>query len=134
MTREEIALANHKKGYNCSQSVACAFCDKVPMSEKDLFRVMEGFGLGGGDMQGTCGAVAGAAAVIGLINSTEDIENPNTKQSTYKIARELNAKFREMNGSTICKDLKGAETGKVLRTCDGCIADAAKLVAEVLGE
>lgn len=134
MTREEIALANHKKGYNCSQSVACAFCDKVKMSEKDLFRVMEGFGLGGGDMQGTCGAVAGAAAILGLINSTEDLENPNTKQSTYKMARELNAKFREMNGSTICKELKGAGTGKVLRTCDGCIADAAKLVEEALGE
>lgn len=134
MTREERALANHKKGYNCSQSVACSFCDKTGMSEKDLFRVMEGFGLGGGDMQGTCGAVAGAAAVLGLIGSTEDLNNPNTKQNTYKAVRELNAKFREMNGSTICKELKGVETGKVLRDCGGCIADAAKLLAEALGE
>lgn len=134
MTREERALANHKKGYNCSQSVACAFCDKTGMSEKELFRVMEGFGLGGGDMQGTCGAVAGAAAVLGLINSTENLENPNTKQNTYKIVRELNAKFREKNGSTICKELKGADTGKVLRDCGGCIADAANLLAEMLGE
>lgn len=134
MNRIEKALENHKKGFNCSQSVACAFCDKVEMSEKDLFRVMEGFGLGGGDMQGTCGAVAGAAAILGLINSTRNLETPNTKQSTYKMAKELNAKFREMNGSTICKELKGVETGKVLRSCDGCIEDAAKLVAEVLGE
>lgn len=134
MSREEKALANHKKGYNCSQSVACAFCDKTSMDEKELFRVMEGFGLGGGDMQGTCGAVAGAAAILGLINSTEDLENPNTKQSTYKMVKELNAKFREMNGSTICKELKGVGTGKVLRDCGGCIADAAKLVAEALGE
>ena len=134
MDRVEKALAYHKKGFNCSQSVACTFCDKVEMSEKDLFRVMEGFGFGGGDAQGTCGAVAGAAAILGLINSTQDLNTPTSKQGTYKMARELNAKFREMNGSTICKDIKGIETGKVLRSCDGCIEDAVKLVAEVLGE
>ena len=31
MNRIEKALENHKKGYNCSQSVACAFCDKIGM-------------------------------------------------------------------------------------------------------
>ena len=49
MNRVEKALENHKKGYNCSQAVACAFCDKTSFCEADLFRIMEGFGLGGGD-------------------------------------------------------------------------------------
>ena len=70
MSRIEKALENHKKGYNCSQSVACAFCDKVGIEEKVMFQMMEAFGLGGGDMCGTCGAVAGAAAIIGMVNST----------------------------------------------------------------
>ena len=74
MNRVEKALENHKKGYNCSQAVACAFCDKTSFCEADLFRIMEGFGLGGGDMQGTCGAVAGAAAIASLLTSTGNIQ------------------------------------------------------------
>lgn len=134
MNRIEKALENHKKGYNCSQSVACAFCDKAGMEEKDLFRVMEAFGLGGGDMAGTCGAVAGAQALIGLIHSSAKLEAPDSKQNSYKIAKELNAKFREMNQSTICGELKGAATGTPLRSCNGCIEDAARLVCELIGE
>ncbi len=134
MNRVEKALENHRKGYNCSQSVACAFCDKTGLSETDLFRVMEAFGLGGGDMQGTCGAVAGAEAIAGILSSTGNLDKPNSKQKTYQTSRELNARFREKNGSTICKDLKGVETGKALRSCDGCIEDAARLVCELLGE
>lgn len=134
MNRIEKALENHKKGYNCSQSVACAFCDKIGMDEKVMFQVMEAFGLGGGDTHGTCGAVAGAAAVVGMLNSTGNLDNPDSKQTSYRIAKELNEKFRNMNGSTICKEIKGIETGKVLRSCNGCIEDAAKLVCELIGE
>ena len=134
MNRVEKALENHKKGYNCSQAVACAFCDKTSFSEADLFRIMEGFGLGGGDMQGTCGAVAGAAAIASLLTSTGNIQAPDSKQKTYQTTKSLAGKFREKNGSTICKELKGAETGKVLRSCDGCIEDAARLVCDLIGE
>ena len=33
----------------------------------------------------------------------------------------------------LCKELKGVETGKVLRSCPGCIEDGVELVQEVLG-
>lgn len=134
MNRVEKALEYHKKGYNCSQSVACAFCDKTGLDEKTLFQVMEGFGFGGGDAQGTCGAVAGACAVLGLIISTGNLDAPDSKANTYKLAKELNEKFRAKNVSTICKDLKGIETKKVLRSCDGCIEDAAQILCQMLGE
>ncbi len=134
MNRIEKALENHRKGYNCSQSVACAFCDKAGMEEKDLFRAMEGFGLGGGDMEGTCGAVAGAQALIGLINSTARLDAPDSKQNTYMLAKNLNAEFRAKNGSTICRELKGVETKQPLRSCNGCIEDAVRLVCELIGE
>ena len=55
MNRIEKAKENHKNGYNCSQAVACAFCDEVGIDEKTMFALTEGFGLGLGDMQGTCG-------------------------------------------------------------------------------
>lgn len=85
-------------------------------------------------MQGTCGAVAGAAALVGLVNSTGNLDTPNSKQKVYQLMKQLNAAFRAKNGSTICKDLKGVETGKVLRSCDGCIEDATALVCQLFGE
>lgn len=134
MNRAEKALEYHKKGYNCSQAVACTFCDKMNMEEEAVFRMMEGFGFGVSDSYGTCGAVTGMAAVLGTILSTANLENPDSKQKTYAKVRDLVAKFREKNGSTICRDLKGMDTGKVLRSCDGCIEDAVNLLAEELGE
>lgn len=133
MNRIEKALENHKKGYNCSQSVACAFCDKVGMDEKTMFTIMEGFGLGMGDMQGTCGALSGAAAILSLKNSCRDTENPTTKAATYKIIRELKAKFKEKNSSEICGELKGTKNNGVpLRSCQGCIEDAVTLLEEMI--
>ena len=68
MTRKEIALLNHKKGYNCAQSVVCAFCDKLDIKEDDLFRLSEafGFGMGHGNV---CGAVTAMVMIAGLEKS-----------------------------------------------------------------
>lgn len=48
----------HRKGYNCAQAVACAYCDLAGLDETTMFRVTEGMGLGMGCMEGTCGAAA----------------------------------------------------------------------------
>ena len=72
--------------------------------------------------------------VMSMINSTGNLDAPDSKASTYKKVRELNAQFREKNGSTICRKIKGLDTGKVLRSCDGCIEDAVVLLTEILGE
>lgn len=122
----------HKKGYNCAQAVACAYCDLFGAEEKEVFRLMEGFGLGMGDMKCTCGAVSGAIALAGIKNSDAQLDAPKTKGATYKIAKQLTAAFREKNQSVICADLKGVETGEMLRSCPGCIEDACRIVEEYL--
>ena len=124
----------HKKGYNCAQAVACAYCDLFGAEEKEVFRLMEGFGLGMGDMKCTCGAVSGAIALAGIKNSDGSVESPKTKGSTYKIAKAMHARFREEAGSTICKELKGIDTGKVLMPCPACIDLAVELAEEMLSE
>lgn len=134
MNRIEKALENHKKGYNCSQAVACAFCDKMGLDEETVFKMMEGFGFGVGDSFGTCGAVSGMAAVMSMALSSGNLDSPDSKQKTYAKVRELNAKFRMKNNSTICRELKGIGTGEVLRSCDGCIEDAALILMEEFGE
>lgn len=131
--RVKRALENHKKGYNCSQSVACAYCDLVGVDEDEMFRMMEGFGLGMGCMSGTCGALSGAVALAGMRNSA-GCENPVSKKQTYALAAGLLNRFEEKNGSVVCGELKGVQTGHVLRTCDGCIEDAARLAAGLFEE
>ena len=128
MTRAEKATEYHQKGYNCAQAIVCAFCDKVGLDEETAFKVSEGLGLGVSDTYGTCGAV------MGMANSCGDLEAPVSKAATYQKVRELNDIFRKKNGSTICRELKGMDTGKVLRSCPGCIEDAANILSEKLGE
>lgn len=130
-SRKKIAIEKHDLGYNCAQSVALTYADLVDMAPEHLFKITEGFGLGGGNMQGTCGAISGAIALIGLLNSCGDLEHPSTKAQTYALGREIMERFKAQNGSILCHELKGAGTGKVLRSCPDCIMDACQLFEEL---
>lgn len=130
-SRKKIAIEKHDLGYNCAQSVALTYADLVDMAPEHLFKITEGFGLGGGNIQGTCGAISGAIALIGLLNSCGDLEHPSTKAQTYALGREILERFKAQNGSILCHELKGAGTGKVLRSCPDCIMDACQLFEEL---
>ncbi len=131
-TRVEDTIKRHNKGYNCAQAVACTYCDLVGVDEEIMFKMTEALGLGMGGMQGTCGAVTGACVLAGMKASTGNMEQPNSKMNSYQLAREITNRFQEQNGSLVCKELKGVDTGKVLRSCSDCIKDAAGLVEQVL--
>ena len=133
MTKKELAIALHDKGYNCCQAVVCAFKDELGIDEETLFKAGEGFGLGMGCMKGTCGAISGAVMAAGFKNSTANFDGPKSKADTYKLSKQIVEAFEDKNGATICGDLKGIETGTVLRSCPGCIEDAVDIVSEVLG-
>ena len=84
-------------------------------------------------MEGTCGALSGAIMLAGLKNSDGNIDAPATKADTYKLSKELLQKFVEKTGSSVCKELKGVETGKVLCSCPDCIKIGVEVAQEVLG-
>ena len=130
--RIQKALENHKKGMNCCQAVVCTFADALDADENIVFALGEGFGAGMGGMECTCGAVSGAVILAGLKNSSKNVENPTTKGKTYQLSKAIVKEFEIKNGSVICKELKGIGTGKVLRSCDGCISDAVELVEKIL--
>lgn len=131
MDRIEKALENHQKGYNCAQSVVCAYCDLFDVEEETAFRMSEGFGLGMGTME-TCGAVTAMAMLTGMKESDGALLAPGTKKVCYQKMKELSNAFQEKNGSLICREIKGVGTGTVLRSCDGCIEDAARIIEEHL--
>jgi len=130
-SRVQTAVEKHKQGYNCAQAVACTYCDLVGIDESTMFQMIEGFGAGMGGMQGPCGAISGVIALAGLKNSN-GYEDTTTKGSTYRLSKEIMREFQTMNRSVICKDLKGFESQEVLRSCPGCIEDAAKIAEKLL--
>ena len=120
----------HAKGYNCAQAVACTFCDKTVLSEEMIFRVTEGLGRGMGGRDATCGAISAACVLSGLKNSTAHLDSPDSKLVSYDVSDACITAFKEKNGSIVCRELTGEDTGTPLRSCDGCIEDAVVLVAE----
>ena len=131
-TRVEKTIERHNKGYNCAQAVACTYCDLVGMDEETMFKATEALGLGMGGMEGTCGALSAAAVLAGLKISTADLEKPNSKGTSYKAAKACIAAFKEKNSTIVCRELKGVDTGKVLRACPDCICDAVAIIEENL--
>lgn len=133
MDKKELAIQLHDMKYNCAQAVACAFAEEVGVDREILFKACEGLGFGMGCMEGTCGAVSGACVLAGFKNSDGNVEAPGTKMATYALSKQIVEKFAEKNHATRCRDLKGIDTGKVLRPCPDCITDAIEMVQEVLG-
>ena len=136
MLKSRVHEANlrHQRGYNCAQSVVCTYCGLLNMSEADALRAMKAFAGGIAGSGSTCGALCGLLMLAGLKNSNGDVNDRSGRGSTVQLGRQLLTRFKEWNGSDVCRELKGLETGKVLRKCPGCIADAARLAEEVLFE
>ena len=127
MTIEERAAraVELKASYNCAQAVVLSYADKLPLEEETLKKLAAGYGGGMGCMEGTCGALVGAVMVAGMLTDG---------QGTGRYAREILLGFRERCGATICKDLKGIETGKVLCPCTECVRNAVLAAGAALGE
>ena len=127
-SRAVLAIKKHKQGYNCAQAVACAYADLFGIKEEDAFRMTEALGLGMAGMMETCGTVSAMLILAGLKNSDGNISAPATKRASYALGKQLADAFREKNQSILCRELKGGP----LRSCDGCILDAARIVEDVL--
>lgn len=123
--RVRKAVENKNSGQlNCAQSVACAFSDLTGLEESAVRAATSAFGSGMGNMEGTCGALTGAAVIVGLT-----VDDRVKSRATMKGIME---KFQTRNGCTICKCLKGVGTGKPLRSCPDCVADAAEFLSGAL--
>ncbi len=125
-SRVKEAVNRKIEGYNCAQAVACTYCDLTGMDEETMKNITNAFGLGMGCTEGTCGSLVGAGVVLGLVRKD--------KAQSMKDMKVIMSKFKERNGSTICKELKGLETKKVLRACNDCVADAAEFLEAQIGE
>lgn len=126
MDRKAEAVAKKADGYNCAQAVACAYCDYAGVDEPTMKNLTAALGGGLGTGQGTCGAIIGAGVVLGGFFK-ERAESMRAMQSLVKA-------FEARNGAVTCCELKGIGTGRPLRACNDCVADAAEILASLLTE
>ena len=102
--KSEKAKELFKSGYNCSQSVLGVFCEELGMDFDTAMKIACPFGGGMGRMREVCGTVSGMFMASGLAYSTSDNSAEN-KANQYKIVQELAQKFKDKNGSIICREL-----------------------------
>ena len=105
MTHSVKAAELFLEGYNCAQAVAVAFCDVTGLDEKFTAKAISAFGGGMGRLREVCGAVSGMFFVLSYLYGYDDPNADTEKKLLYTRVQELGNKFRELNGSIICREL-----------------------------
>ena len=101
----EIAKQLFFKGYNCAQSVFCAFADVTGYDIDTSARMASSFGGGLGRLRETCGVVSAAALVLGIVKGYDDPADYDAKKRHYALVREFADRFKRNNTSIICREL-----------------------------
>ena len=103
--RGALAKEYFLKGYNCSQAVLLAFSDVTGLDETVAAKMASSFGGGFGRLREVCGTVSGMMMVFGIVYGYADPKAKEDKTMHYERVQELARRFREANGSIICREL-----------------------------
>ena len=125
------------EGYNCSQAVLGAFAEDAGLDVKTALRLSAP----------VCGGVSGMFMAIGLFFGYDEPDGAQAKKELYSYVRALADKFKESEGSIICRELlAGVKTQPgpdpeprntadyKKRPCPELVAYAAQLVEDFLNE
>ena len=136
-----------KQGYNCAQAVIGAFCEELGMDFETAMKISSSFGGGMGRMREVCGTVSAMFMAAGLQFGPSNPSDPNAKGAHYARIQELAKRFKEKNGSIICRELlEGIETSSSptpsertekyykKRPCVDLVGDAAEIFEQYLEE
>ncbi len=105
MDHGEEARRLFMTGYNCAQAVFCAFRDETGMDLDAAARLSSSFGGGMGRLREVCGTVSGALLALGILRGYADPRDPEAKKAHYALVQEYAKRFRERNGSIVCREL-----------------------------
>jgi len=104
------AVELFKRGYNCSQAVFGAFAEDLGIDFETAVKISSSFGGGMGRLREVCGALTGSFMVLGLKSGYSDASDYQAKKEHYRSVQELAKRFREYNGSIICREILGEKT------------------------
>ncbi len=145
MTHAEKAKEYFSNNFNCAQAVFTTFAVENGFDEALALKLASGFG-GGARCGQLCGAVSGALMVLGLKYGHSHSTDRDEKARSNSLAMEFTTRFREKNGSVVCRELLGYDPSDpadaaVIREkdlfhtiCPRMVADAADIVDQMLAE
>ncbi len=133
------------EGCNCSQAVFAAFSPLLGLEKAQALRLAMGLGGGVGRLREVCGAVSGAAMVLGALYGGDDARD---KTAAYAKVRQFADSFKEQHGAIVCRELlqkkkDEQESAKAsdrdaqfyaTRPCAKLVFDAAQIVEAMLRE
>lgn len=105
MNHPQEALRLFKEGYNCSQSVFCAFRDLTGYETGAALRLSAPFGGGMGRLREVCGAMSGALLVLGILHGYDEADNIDIKQEHYRYVQKFAHEFENRFGALRCRDI-----------------------------
>lgn len=142
----ECTVELFKEGYNCSQAVLGAYCDELGIDMETALRLTSSFGGGMGRLREVCGAVSSMFMIAGLKYGYIDPKDSKAKQKHYELIQKLAQRFKEENGSIICRDILAldvlhdnpkpearTEGYYKKRPCAEVVKSAAEIIDELLG-
>lgn len=142
---EERATKGFLDGFDCSQQVLAYAAERhgLGIDQEEAFKIAASFG--GGMWTGdTCGCVSGALMAVGLKYGHSMPGDQKTKGQLIAKTKEFEKKFREKNGSLICKNILGlnptvpeemkkiAEKNLFFTVCTTLVCSACEILDEVL--
>ena len=144
--KSEKAKELFKSGYNCSQAVLGVFCEELGLNFDTAMKLASSFGGGMGRMREVCGTVSGMFMAAGLAFAASS-NSAAEKGEHYKRIQELAKRFKDKNGSIICKELlqgiesstspspsERTETYYKKRPCAELVSDSVEIFEEYLKE
>lgn len=139
------AVELFREGYNCAQSVFCAFSDELGFDFETALKLSSSFGGGMGRLREVCGAVSAMFMIAGLKYGYTTPNNDEIKGEHYARIQELAARFKEKHGTIICRELLGLDVKQDNpipskrteqyykdRPCEDIIRDASEIIAEYI--
>lgn len=134
-----------KNGYNCAQSVFCAFAPELGMDFETALKLSSSFGGGMGRLREVCGAVSAMFMIAGLKCGYISNNDDKAKEQHYALIQNLAKEFEKRNGSIICRELLGldvkhdvstpqkrTEEYYATRPCENIVASAAEIIETFL--
>jgi C_GCAxxG_C_C family probable redox protein len=109
MDRPAAAAEFMSRGWNCAQSVVKAFAAELEAEEEAAVRMAAALGGGFGRCGYVCGALSGAAIVIGDRLGSADPADDEARDRAYAAVRRLLERFQREYGSVLCRELIGID-------------------------
>ena len=146
MDKSERAAGYMKIGYNCSQAIVKTYAEDVGLNEEEIVKMASVLGGGIGRTGHVCGAVSGAALIIGAKFGSTDNTKLESKDKAYQKGRELFKRFTAENKSILCSEILGydisskeglmqaRQSGVFIQKCPGFVSSAARILEAIISE